>query len=95
MRTGRKVSIVLSATIFVVLVVWDVWVYIDEGPSSTLSRVWLDHVTGKPWGVAALFFLLGHLAWPQRVVHRIVAYRDDPVTQEIPLTSNREIAEKA
>jgi hypothetical protein len=50
----------------VVLVAWDIWLYVNPAPSDTISRVIADAAQDHPLLPFALGVLIGHWLWPLR-----------------------------
>ena len=64
----KTVTAALIISIFIIVVIYDVYVWLVGGEPATISWVYMEWVMGRPWLIAAPAYLLGHLTWPQKCV---------------------------
>ena len=64
-KTVSLTAGVIIGTI-VILIAYDVWVFIEPSPADTISEVLLRAASGNPIIPFALGVVFGHLFWPQR-----------------------------
>lgn len=67
----RNITIIIMAVVFVGLIGWDIYVFLNDTEGDTISEITLSF-TQKHTGmlvaiVWSLGFLMGHLFWPQRI----------------------------
>lgn len=64
MKTHRAITIGILILTAVLLIVWDIYVYLAAGSDATISRVllWAGEHPVLPFSFGVLF---GHLFWPQ------------------------------
>ena len=63
---SRKLTIGILVTIGVLLIIWDIYVYVLPGDGDTISEVilaWAKSYTIVPFSLGVL---AGHLLWPQK-----------------------------
>ena len=60
----RHWTIILLASISVLLIGWDVWVYLADGSQATISVVVRDVAQTYPSVPFLLGVLSGHMLWP-------------------------------
>lgn len=60
----RKATIAITLTALLILVVWDVWVFVEPTEQDTISEITLSFA--QQWIVIphSLGVVLGHLLWP-------------------------------
>lgn len=68
MKPYRIATIVIIVCLTVVLSVYDIFAYLNEGKTGTISNVLLTY--GQCYPVIPMFFgaLMGHLFWPGRTI---------------------------
>jgi hypothetical protein len=62
----RKVTISILIVLCLVLIGWDVWVYLEPTPGDTISEVTFAFAQRHPVLPFAIGVICGHLLWPQR-----------------------------
>ena len=62
----RKTTIAILVVATLLLISWDIWVYLEPTPGDTISEVLLKYARPHPVIPFAFGVLMGHLFWPQR-----------------------------
>lgn len=62
----RKVTVSLLIGIGLLLIAWDVWVWLEPTEGDTISEVVHDWGTRSWFLLIGIGVLLGHFFWPQR-----------------------------
>ena len=65
--TDRRKTIAILIVFVLVLIAWDVYVFLTPGDGDTISEITLGFAMRHPVLPFALGVLCGHLLWPQRV----------------------------
>lgn len=68
--TGRKITINFIIATIAIVAIFDIWIFMNYGGDSTISRVALGWTSSRPVLAITMFgigFLCGHLFWPQRI----------------------------
>ena len=65
--TLRKLTAIIMIVGFLLVVIYDIVVWVVGGNPATISHVYLTWLEGRPWLIAAPAYLLGHLTWPQTI----------------------------
>lgn len=65
---NRKITIAILLAVTLVLVLWDIWVYViqPEYGGGTISEVVLGFARRHPVLPFAIGVVCGHLLWPQK-----------------------------
>jgi hypothetical protein len=62
---GRTQTAIFLGLWLLTILVWDLYARLRFGPEATVSHVAFDWSQWEPAIVAAIFFALGHVFWPQ------------------------------
>lgn len=63
----RKLTKVFILIALIIIIAYDIYVYVKDGGDATISRVLLNWSQDWPPVSFSFFFLMGHLFWPQKV----------------------------
>ena len=63
----RKYTITILIIIALILIGWDIWVYIEPTDGDTISEITLAFAQKHPVLPFAIGVLCGHLLWPQKI----------------------------
>lgn len=65
--TYRRKTTIILITVILVLIGWDVFVWMTPEENDMISHVALDFFRTHPIVAVIIGMLLGHLFWPQRI----------------------------